>query len=59
LFSRFCFFFALVAVVLSLVAIEIFAWKYSEQFTRETEAWLNTIRETGYFQMYFEENKEK
>ncbi|RKU19203.1 hypothetical protein C6503_08305 [Candidatus Poribacteria bacterium] len=51
--------FALVAVVLSLVAIEIFAWKYSEQFTRETEAWLNTIRETGYFQMYFDENKEK
>ena len=51
--------FALVAVVLSLVAIEIFAWKYSEQFTRETEAWLNTIRETGYFRMYFEEDKEK
>ena len=51
--------FALVAVVLSLVAIEIFAWKYSEQFTRETEAWLNTIRETGYFRMYFEEEKEK
>ena len=26
--------FALVAVVLSLVSIEIFAWKYSEQFIR-------------------------
>ena len=51
--------FALVAVVLSLVAIEIFAWKYSEQFTRETEAWLNTIRETGYFDLYLEENIEK
>ncbi len=51
--------FALVAVVLSLVAIEIFAWKYSEQFTRETEAWLDTIMETGYFEMYFEENQEK
>ncbi len=50
--------FALVAVVLSLVAIEIFAWKYSEQFTRETEAWLNTIMETGYF-MYLEEHLEK
>ena len=51
--------FALVAVVLSLVAIEIFTWKYSEQFTRETEAWLDTIRETGYFKRYFEEDKEK
>ena len=51
--------FALVAVVLSLVAIEIFAWKYSEQFTRETEAWLNTIMETGYFDMYFEKGIEK
>ena len=40
--------FTLVAVVLPLVAIEIFAWKY-EQFTRETEGWLDTIIETGYF----------
>ena len=42
--------FAVVAVVLSLVSIEIFAWKYSEQFTRETEGWLDTIMETGYFE---------
>lgn len=42
--------FAVVAVVLSLVSIEIFAWKYNEQFTRETEGWLNTIMETGYFE---------
>ena len=41
--------FTLVAVVLPLVAIEIFAWKYNEQFTRETEGWLDTIIETGYF----------
>ena len=41
--------FALVAIALPLVAIEIFAWKYSEQFTRETEGWLDTIIETGYF----------
>ena len=26
--------FALVAIVLPLVAVEIFAWKYDEQFTR-------------------------
>ena len=41
--------FAVVAVALSLVAIEIFAWKYDEQFTRETEGWVNTITKTGYF----------
>ena len=46
----FLFLFAVVAVVLSLVSIEIFAWKYSEQFTRETESWLDTIMETGYFE---------
>ena len=39
--------FAVVAVVLSLVSIEIFAWKYNEQFTRETEGWLDTIMEMG------------
>ena len=47
--------FAVVAVVLPWVAIEIFAWKYSEQFTRETEGWLETIMETG----YFEQDQEK
>ena len=41
--------FTLVAIALPLVAIEIFAWKYSEQFIRETEGWLDTIIETGYF----------
>ena len=41
--------FALVAIVLPLVAVEIFAWKYNEQFTRETEGWLDTITKTGYF----------
>ena len=48
--------FAVVAVVLSLVSIEIFAWKYSEQFTRETEGWVDTIIKTGYFN---EEDYEK
>ena len=41
--------FALVAIVLPLVAVEIFAWKYNEQFTLETEGWLDTITKTGYF----------
>ncbi len=48
--------FAVVAVVLSLVSIEIFAWKYSEQFIRETEGWVDTIIEAGYFN---EEDLEK
>ena len=47
--------FAVVAVVLSLVSTEIFAWKYSEQFIRETEGWLDTIMKTG----YFEQNQDK
>ena len=41
--------FALVAIVLPLIAVEIFAWKYDEQFTRETEGWIDTIMKTGYF----------
>ena len=41
--------FAVVAIVFPLVAVEIFAWKYYEQFTRETEGWFDTIIETGYF----------
>ena len=49
--------FALVAIALPLVAIEIFAWKYSEQFTRETEGWLDTIIETGYFDQDLEKLK--
>ena len=40
--------FALVAVVVPLIAVEIFAWKYNEQFTRETQGWLNVIVETGF-----------
>ena len=41
--------FAVVPIVFPLVAVEIFAWKYDEQFTRETEGWFDTIIETGYF----------
>ncbi len=49
--------FALIAIALPLVAIEIFAWKYSEQFIRETEGWLDTIIETGYFDQDLEKLK--
>ena len=41
--------FALVVIVFPLVAVEIFAWKYDEQFTLETEGWVDTIIKTGYF----------
>ena len=50
--------FALVAIVLPLVAVEIFAWKYDEQFTRETEGWVDTITKTGYFGQDPKKNQE-
>ncbi len=40
--------FAVVTVVLPLITVEFFAWKYGEQFTRETQGWLDVIVETGY-----------
>ena len=40
--------FAVVTVVLPLITVEFFAWKYGEQFTRETQGWLDIIVKTGY-----------
>jgi len=40
--------FACVTIFVPLLTVELFAWKYSEQFTRETQGWLNTIVETGF-----------
>lgn len=40
--------FAIVTVVLPLITVEFFSWKYGEQFTRETQGWLDIIVETGY-----------
>ena len=42
--------FACVTVFVPLLTVELFAWKYSEQFTRETQGWLDTIVETGFIQ---------
>ncbi len=42
--------FAVVTVVVPLITVEFFAWKYSEQFTRETQGWLDVILKTGYIQ---------
>ena len=40
--------FACVTLFVPLLTVELFAWKYSEQFTRETQGWLDTIVETGF-----------
>ena len=40
--------FACVTIFVPLLTVELFAWKYSEQFTRETQGWLDTIVETGF-----------
>ncbi len=42
--------FALVTLGIPLMTAEIFAWKYNEQFIRETQEWLNIIRKTGFIQ---------
>ena len=41
--------FVLVSILVPLITVELFVWKYSEQFTRETQEWLNVIISTGYF----------
>ena len=41
--------FVLVSILVPLITVELFVWKYSEQFTRETQEWLNVIIPTGYF----------
>ncbi len=40
--------FVLVSIFVPLITVELFAWKYSEQFTRETQGWINVIIDTGY-----------
>ncbi len=40
--------FAAVTLFVPLLTVELFAWKYGEQFTRETQGWLDTIVETGF-----------
>lgn len=40
--------FVLVSILVPLITVELFVWKYSEQFTRETQEWLNVIIPTGY-----------
>ena len=41
--------FVFVSILVPLITVELFEWKYNEQFTRETQEWLNVIVDTGYF----------
>lgn len=40
--------FAPITIFVPLLTVQLFAWKYSEQFTRETQGWLNVIIETAF-----------
>lgn len=40
--------FAPISIFVPLITVQVFAWKYSEQFTHETQGWLNVIMETGF-----------
>jgi signal transduction histidine kinase len=40
--------FALITIFVPLLTVQLFGWKYSEQFTRETQGWLNVVIETAY-----------
>lgn len=50
--------FGLISVIVPLLTVELFAWKYSEQFTRETQGWLDVIIETGFIQEDIEKVKD-
>ena len=50
--------FALITILVSLLTVEFFAWKYSEQFTRETKGWFNVIIETGFIDEDIEKVKQ-
>ena len=50
--------FVLITILVSMLTVEFFAWKYSEQFTRETEGWFNVIIETGFIDEDIEKVKQ-
>ena len=50
--------FAFITILVSLLTVEFFAWKYSEQFTRETKGWFNVIIETGFIDEDIEKIKQ-
>ena len=47
-----------ISIIVPLITVELFAWKYSEQFINETRGWLNVIMETGYIREDLEKHKQ-
>ena len=50
--------FAPISIIVPLITIELFAWKYSEQFIKETQGWLNVIMSTGFIREEIEKQKQ-
>lgn len=50
--------FALITIFVPLLTAQLFEWKYSEQFTRETQGWLNVIIETAFIREDIEKVKQ-
>ncbi len=50
--------FALITIFVPLLTVQLFAWKYSEQFTHETQGWLNVIMKTGFIREDIEKVKQ-
>ena len=50
--------FAPISIFVPLITVELFAWKYSEQFIKETQGWLNVIMETGFIREPIEKVKQ-
>ena len=50
--------FAPISIIVPLITVELFAWKYSEQFIKETQGWLNVIIETGFIREDPEKHKQ-
>ena len=50
--------FALITIFVPLLTVQLFEWKYSEQFTRETQGWLNVIIETAFIREDIEKVKQ-
>lgn len=50
--------FAPISIIVPLITVELFAWKYSEQFINETQGWLNVIMKTGFIREDIEKQKQ-
>lgn len=50
--------FAPISIFVPLITVELFAWKYNEQFINETQGWLNVIMKTGFIREDIEKVKQ-